>query len=78
MKKSTLIFNFITGEITEVEREDIANTLIADLHDEYRNEFVAIGRDNFEGHNVWFIKFVNNSSVTRQSLERQVYNYLHK
>lgn len=76
--KNTLIFDFITGEIHEVNTDKGVTAIISKLRDDYVEEPIVIGRDNFEGHNVWFIKHIANEVVTRLYLERQVYTYLHR
>lgn len=75
--KTTLLFDFIIGEILEFpsEREQ---EIVLEKHQDYKDNYVVFGRDYFEGHNVWFIKDITDTSVTRLSLEEKVLNYLQK
>lgn len=75
--KTTLLFDFIIGEILEFpsEREQ---EVILEKHQDYKDNYVVFGRDYFEGHNVWFVKDIMDTSVTRLSLEEKVLNYLQK
>ena len=75
MKNTTLLFDFINGEILEFpsEREQ---EIVQEKHNDYKDNYVVFGRDYFEGHNVWFIKDINDTLVSRLYLEQRVLNYL--
>ena len=73
--KTTLLFDFVNGEILEFPNER-EQEIIKEKHEEYKDLFLVFGRDYFEGHNVWFIKDVRDELVTRLYLEEKVANYL--
>ncbi len=75
MKNTTLLFDFISGEILEFpsEREQ---EIIRDKHNDYNDSYVVIGRDYLTEHNVWFIKSIDDTIVSRLYLEQRVLDYL--
>ena len=75
MKNTTLLFDFISGEILEFpsEREQ---EIIRDKHNDYNDSYVVIGRDYLAEHNVWFIKSIDDTIVSRLYLEQRVLDYL--
>lgn len=73
--KTMLLFDFVNGEILEFPSEK-EQEIVQEKHEEYKDLFLIFGRDYFEGHNVWFIKDITDTSITRLSLEEKVLNYL--
>lgn len=73
--KTTLLFDFVNGEILEFPNER-EQEIVQEKHEQYKDLFLVFGRDYFEGHNVWFIKDVRDELVTRLYLEEKVANYL--
>ena len=73
--KTILLFDFIKGNILEFTNEKEME-IIKEKHEEYRDNYVVFGKDYFDGHNVWFIKDITNTLVTRNYLEEKVLNYL--
>ena len=73
--KTTILFDFVNGEILEFPKEREME-IIQEKHQEYQNDYLVFGRDYFEGHNVWFIKDILDSTITRNTLEAKVLDYL--
>lgn len=75
MKNTILLFDFVNGEILEFPREREFEVL-KDKHQDYNDSYVVFGKDYFEGHNVWFIKDIYDTLVSRNYLEQRVLTYL--
>ena len=73
--KTTILFDFVNGEILEFPKEREME-IIQEKHQEYQNDYLVFGRDYFDGHNVWFIKDILDSTITRNTLEAKVLDYL--
>ena len=73
--KTTILFDFVNGEILEFPKEREME-IIQEKHQEYQNDYLVFGRDYFDGHNVWFIKDILDSTITRNALEAKVLDYL--
>jgi len=73
--KTTILFDFVNGEILEFPNEKEME-IIKEKHQEYQDNYLVFGRDYFEGHNVWFIKDILDSTITRNTLETKVLDYL--
>ena len=73
--RTTILFDFVNGEILEFPKEREME-IIQEKHQEYQNDYLVFGRDYFEGHNVWFIKDILDSTITRNTLEAKVLDYL--
>lgn len=75
MNNNTLLFDFMKGEILEFPH-DKEQEIIQDKHLEYKDSYVVFGRDYFNGHNVWFIKDITDTEISRVALEYKVLDYL--
>ena len=71
------IVNNINNTIIEFDKEQEIE-IIKQKHIEYQDQFIVFGKDYFDGHNVWFIKAIADSELTRLKLEQIVLNYLSK
>jgi len=74
--KNELLYDFITGEIYECEPK-VMKTLLQEIREEYQDQDIVVGRDNFFNTNVWFINEIHNS-ISRLELETRVAKYLGK
>lgn len=69
-----LLFDNIKGEILEFTK-DVEIETITLKHQEYEDDYVIFGKDYFNGHNVWFIKGIQDDTLTRLTLEERVLDY---
>lgn len=71
-----ILFDFVTNEIIEFDNKQ-ETQIINNKHQLYKDKInLVFGRDYLCGVYVWFIKAIDDDTITRLSLEQKVSQYL--
>lgn len=71
-----ILFDFVTNEIIKFNNEQ-ETQIINNKHQLYKDKTnLVFGRDCLCGVYVWFIKTIDDDTITRLSLEQKVSQYL--
>lgn len=71
-----ILFDFITNEIIKFDNKE-ETKIIKDKHQVYEDKTnVVFGKDYLCGVSVWFIKTIEDNTITRLTLEQKVSQFL--
>jgi hypothetical protein len=78
MEKTVLLFDYVIGQVMEIPINVELKYINYKREDYIDRKDIIFGRDFIEGYKVYFVKTVDNSTVTRLTLENDVKRYIEK